>query len=140
MARPRNDQPTPVELEILKVLWDRGPSTVRQVMEHLSQDPRRAYTTVMTLMNVMHEKNLVTREPHGKAFIYKPAAHRDKTLKSIVADIVNRAYEGSASGLVAHLLEQSNPSADEMEQIRKLIAEHKTSPQRHRDAEKSKTF
>jgi BlaI family transcriptional regulator, penicillinase repressor len=127
MPRPRSEQPTPAELEILKVLWDRGPATVRQVLDHLPHDPPKAYTTVMSLLNVMHEKGLVERQPHGRAFLYKPAARRDKTLKSMVADIVDRAFEGSASALVAHLLRNTKPSQQELEEIRKLIAEH----QRH---------
>ena len=120
MARPRSPQPTPAELEILKVLWDHGPATVRQVMDQLPGG--RAYTTIMTLMNVMHDKGLLRREPRGNAFIYRPAATRDKTLRKLVGDIVDRAFEGSASALVAHLLEQAKPDENELNEIRKLIA------------------
>jgi predicted transcriptional regulator len=123
MARPRSDNPTPAELEILKVLWDHGPGTVRQAMAHLPGD--RAYTTVMTLMNVLHDKGFLRREPRGKAFVYHPAMAREKTLRRMVGDIVDRAFEGSASALVAHLLDQAKPDAAEMQAIRKLIWEHK---------------
>lgn len=125
MSRPRSDQPTPAELEILKVLWDQGPVTVRGVMEHLPQSPPRAYTTVMSLLNVMHEKGLVERQPHGRAFQYRAAEKREKTLGSMVGDIVDRAFEGSASALVAHLLQEAKPTRRELEEIRRLIADHK---------------
>ena len=136
MPRPRSDQPTPAELEILKVLWDRGPATVRQVMDHLPNDPPKAYTTVMSLLNVMHGKGLVEREPHGRAFLYTPAEKREKTLKSLVTDIIDRAFQGSASALVAHLLQDSKPSDQELEAIRKVIAEHKKTHHRGTEAQR----
>lgn len=141
MARPRSEQPTPAELQVLKVLWDTGPATVRQVMDRLAHTPGkppRAYTTIMTLMNVMHDKGLLKRQPQGKAFIYRPIARRDKTLRSMVGDIVDRAFEGSASALVAHLLDQADPSQAELDQIRKLIAQHKSYSRRSRSHEDAK--
>ena len=125
MSRPKSEQPTPAELEILKVLWDHGPATVRGVMHQLPHDPPKAYTTVMSLLNVMHAKELVERAPRGRAFLYSPAQKREKTLKSLVGDIVDRAFAGSASALVAHLLQEAKPTKQEMQEIRKLIAEHK---------------
>jgi len=130
MARPKSSHPTPAELEVLKIIWGNGPCTVRQVMEltPISQDEEtsasRAYTTVMSLMNVMYEKGLLSRTPQGRAFLYEANVKRDNTLAGMVRDLVGRAYSGSASALVAHLLEQSEPSAEELRAIRKAIEQY----------------
>src|SRR5262245_56154825 len=121
MPRPREEQPTAGELEVLKVLWDRGPSTVRDVMDVLHASRPRAYTSVMSLLNVMVEKGLVLREPQGRAFLYRPRVGRDRTLKGMVGDLVGRAFEGSTSQLVAHLLDQAKPTAEELNEIRRTI-------------------
>jgi BlaI family transcriptional regulator, penicillinase repressor len=124
MPRPKEEQPTTGELEVLKVLWDRGPSTVRDVMEVLNQSRQRAYTSVMSLLNVMTDKGLVTREPQGRAFVYKATAERGQTLQEMVGDLLGRAFEGSTSQLVAHLLDQSQPTGDELEAIRRTIQQY----------------
>lgn len=122
MARPKTPHPTPAELEILKILWDSGPLTVREVLDLLNQSgPSRAYTSIMSLLNVMADKGLLDREPEGRAFRYQPAVERSKTLGSLVSDVWQRAFEGSASSLVAHLLDQAQPSADELAEIRRLL-------------------
>ena len=124
MARPKEEQPTAGELEVLKVLWDRGPSTVRDVMDVLNESRLRAYTSVMSLLNVMTEKGLLVREPQGRAFVYRPRTDRGRTLKRMVGDLLGRAFEGQASQLVAHLLDQSKPTAAELKEIRKAIEEY----------------
>lgn len=122
MARPKTEHPTPAELEILKILWERGPSTVREVLDELTATERpRAYTSVMSLMNVMAEKGFVDRTPQGRAFLYEPRYERDRTLAGMVGDLVERAFEGSASLLVTRLLEQASPSEKELKQIRAAI-------------------
>ena len=121
MARPRENHPTAGELEVLKVLWDHGPCTVREVMEVLNRDRERAYTSVMSLLNVMTEKGLLTRSPRGRAFAYSAHATRDRTLGRLVTDLVGRAFEGSASALVSRLLDVSNPTDLELEKIRQAI-------------------
>src|SRR6187549_3859918 len=95
MPRPREDQPTAGELEVLKVLWDRGPSTVREVMDVLNAVRPRAYTSVMSLLNVMTDKKLLAREARGRAFVYKPRTDRGRTLGRMVGDLLGRAFEGS---------------------------------------------
>ena len=125
MARPRHENPTPGELEVLQVIWDRGPCTVRQVMSVLNQTRRRAYTSIMSLMNIMDEKGLLKREPKGRAFVYKNRATRKKTLSKMVADLLGRAFDGSASEMVAHLLEQTKPSKDELKEINKTISTYR---------------
>lgn len=125
MARPRHEHPTPGELEVLKILWDRGPATVREVMDVLNQRRRRAYTSVMSLLNVMTDKGLLARRPKGRAFVYQAKVAREQTLGGMVQDLVRRAFEGSASALVAHLLDQSDPSEEEVEQIRRLVDDYR---------------
>ncbi len=127
MARPRHEQPTPAELQVLKVLWDRhGPSTVRDVFEIVNREsnPPRAYTTVMSLLNVMTDKGLLRRSPHGRAFLYEPVSPREQTLRLLLGETLEKVYNGSASLLVAHLLDQSHPSANELDQIRALLDEY----------------
>jgi BlaI family penicillinase repressor len=124
MPRPKEEQPTAGELEVLKVLWDRGPSTVRDVMEVLNTSRPRAYTSVMSLLSVMTDKGLLSREAEGRAFVYRPKTDRGRTLKGMVGDLLGRAFEGQASELVAHLLDQSQPTPEELAEIRRLIEEY----------------
>lgn len=125
MPRPTHEHPTPGELEVLKVLWERGPSTVREVMEVLNETRRRAYTSVMSLLGVMTDKGLLTREPKGRAYVYRAKVAREKTLGQMVDDLLGRAFEGSASTLVARLLDQSSPSPEELEEIRRTLEEYR---------------
>ena len=123
MARPRNEGPTPAELEILRVIWERGPSTVREVLEALNSLRKRAYTSVMTLMNIMAEKGLLSHVPQGRAFVYSAKVTRRKTRSQMLKDILNRVFDGSANLMVAHLLEQVKPSEEELEEIRRTVAD-----------------
>lgn len=122
MPRPRSEQPTPGELEVLKILWDHGPATGREVLEHLNRDgQQRAYTSVTSLMNVMVDKGLLRRKPEGRAFRYDAVLPRHKTLSGILRDLVGRAFEGSPTALVAHLLDDARLSPTELEEIRRAI-------------------
>ena len=123
MVRPRQPHPTQAELEVLRILWDRGPSTVREVLEAIPRE--LAYTTVMSILNVMTEKNLVTRKPEGRAFRYMAKQKSDQTEGKILGTLLDRVFDGSAIALVARLLEQSQPSAEELDEIQKLIDQHK---------------
>ena len=125
MARHRQETPTTVELEILQVLWERGPSTVREVLDELNQTRERAYTSILSMMNVMREKGLVTREEQGKAHVYRARRGQDKTLGNLVKDLLGRAFDGSASSLITHVLDQTSPSDEELEQIQRLIDQHR---------------
>jgi len=124
MPRPKSERPTPGELEVLNILWQRGPLTVREVLEVLNQRRRRAYTSVMSLLNVMTDKGLLKRRPQGRAFVYQAKVAQDKTLGQMIEDLLGRAFGGSASALVAHLLDRSNPTPAELEEIRRTIDEH----------------
>jgi BlaI family transcriptional regulator, penicillinase repressor len=121
MPRPRLEHPTPAELEVLKLLWDRGPSTVREVMEELNRRRRRAYTSVMSLLGVMTDKNLLKRRRKGRGYVYAPRVVREKTVGQMLQDLLSRAFEGSAAALVARLLEQSSPSPQELVEIHNTI-------------------
>jgi predicted transcriptional regulator len=126
MVRPKQEHPTPAELEVLKILWEEGPGNVRDVMETLrKQGKRRAYTSVMSLLNVMTDKGLLARKPEGRAFLYSARVSREKTLRQMVGDLVRRVFEGSTSTLVAHLLEQAKPTSAEIDEIHKTIAAYK---------------
>lgn len=127
MARPRTAHPTPAELEILKVLWERGPLTVREVLETLNQTGTpRAYTSVMSILNIMADKGLLQREPLGRAFRYRPVVEQQTTLGSLVSDVWQRAFGGSASALVAHLLEEANPTPEELAAIRETLKKYES--------------
>jgi predicted transcriptional regulator len=99
---------------------------VRDVLEIVNRhaDPPRAYTSVMSLLNVMTDKGLLRRSPHGRAFLYEPVSPREQTLRSLLGETLERVYNGSASLLVAHLLDQSRPSVDQLDQIRSLLDEY----------------
>ena len=130
MVRPRSDHPTPAELEVLKILWEQGPLTVRGVIEQLGNSEARAYTTVMSLLGVMHDKGLLDRHPQGKAFVYSAAADQRRTLSAMLSDLVDRAFEGSSSALFAYLLEGENPSRQDLEEIRQLISRYRRQKER----------
>ncbi len=123
MARPRHKNPTPAELEVLQIIWEHGPCTVREVMNLLEPKHPRAYTSVMSLMNVMAEKGLLSQKPKGRAFVYSAKVSRNKAQSRMLGDLLNRAFDGSASALVAHLLRETEPGIEEMDEIRQAIAE-----------------
>jgi BlaI family penicillinase repressor len=93
-------------------------------MDVLHDERPRAYTSVMSLLNVMTDKGLLVRVPQGRAFVYRPKVDRQRTLRRMVGNLLGRAFEGSAHELVAHLLDQTKPSDEELEAIRRTIAEY----------------
>ena len=125
MARPRQKHPTQTELEVLKVLWAHGELTVRGVLEALDPRSRRAYTSVMSLLNVMTEKGLLVRRPQGRAFLYAARTGKDRVIRSMLGDLMGRAFDGSPATVVAHLLEQTRPSSDELDSIHDIIQRYR---------------
>jgi BlaI family transcriptional regulator, penicillinase repressor len=121
MPRPKHEHPTPAELEVLQLLWQRGPSTVRDVMEALNRRRRRAYTSVMSLLGVMTDKGLLRRRLKGRAYLYETRVAREKTVGQMLRDLLGRAFEGSAASLVARLLDESSPTPQELAEIRDTI-------------------
>jgi predicted transcriptional regulator len=97
-------RPTDSELAILRVLWNEGPSTVRQVHEQLSAEQATGYTTVLKLMQIMFEKGLVARDEAQRAHVYTPVVSEQKTQRQLVTDLLERAFEGSASKMVLQAL------------------------------------
>lgn len=121
MPRHKQITPTEVELEILQVLWDQQPATVREIVDVLNQTRPRAYTSILSMLNVMFDKGLVTRETAGRAHVYRARKSRDKTLGGVVKDVLGRAFQGSTTSLIAQVLEQSRPSEEELAEIRRTI-------------------
>ena len=114
--------PTAAELDILRVLWERGPVTVRDVHEALYGDDGASYTTSLKLLQIMHAKGLVERDDSQRAHVYRAAINRRHTQKRYLADMARRLFNGSTSQMVLHAL-GSHPSASraELEEIRKLL-------------------
>jgi predicted transcriptional regulator len=122
-------RPTDAELAILRVLWSRGPSTVRQVHEALSRDRETGYTTVLKLMQIMTEKGLVERDESERTHVYQARFTQEATQQRLVSDLLDKAFGGSASQLVMQALAAKPASADELAQIRRLLDELEGSKQ-----------
>lgn len=116
-------RPTDAELAILRVLWSRGPSTVRQVHEVISQDRETGYTTVLKLMQIMTEKGLVERDESERTHVYQARLTQEQTQQQLVDNLLEKAFGGSASQLVIRALAAKPASADELAQIRRLLDE-----------------
>jgi BlaI family penicillinase repressor len=114
-------KPTDSELEILHVLWTNGPSTVRQIHESLSQSRDIGYTTALKLMQIMHEKGLLTREESNRSHTYAAAVTEEETQRGLVDRFVETAFRGSASKLVMQLLGQHKASRQELDEIKRLL-------------------
>ena len=119
MKDPRR-KPTDAELGILRVLWSRGPSTVRQVAETLGREA--GYTTVLKLLQIMTEKRLVVRDEAERTHVYEAAYTQDQTQRQLVTDLLDRVFDGSAAQLVLHALTTNKTSPEELDEIRKLLA------------------
>ena len=120
MARPL-PRPTDAELEILRVLWELGPTTVRQVHEALAATRDTGYTTTLKLMQIMADKGLVTRDESARTHIYAARASQENTQRQLLNDLVDRAFGGSAKELVLRALSSHTTSDEELREIRKLI-------------------
>ncbi len=123
MARHKNSRPTDRELTILQILWDNGPSTVREVNESMNKDEDTGYTTTLKLMQIMTEKGLLHRDDSQFKHIYKPAITEEKTQKQLVGDLLERAFSGSAEKLVMRALSAKKVSDKELAGIRKMLDE-----------------
>jgi predicted transcriptional regulator len=114
-------RPTDAELAILRVLWSRGPSSVRHVHDELNKDRPTGYTTVLKLMQIMTEKGLVVRDESQRAHIYSARVNEQKTQRQLVNDLLDRAFGGDASQLVLQALSSKRASAEELAAIRELL-------------------
>ena len=123
MRKQNQIKPTPSELEILSVLWELEAATVKEVHDIINARKPTAYTTVLKLMQIMTEKGLVEPDKSSKAHVFRPLHSQDETQQSLVSDLIEKAFRGSALRLVQHVLESKPATADEIKEIRKMIRE-----------------
>ena len=124
MTRDELPRPTDGELAILRVLWDRGPSTVRQVYEQMTRSGRDVgYTTALKLLQIMADKGLVVRDESQRTHVYAARQKQEQTQRQLVRDLLDRAFDGSAAQLVMQALSAKRAKPEELEQIRKLLDE-----------------
>jgi BlaI family transcriptional regulator, penicillinase repressor len=124
MPKSGPPRPTDAELGILRVLWQRGPSTVRDVQEALNQVKPTGYTTVLKTLQIMTEKGLVRRDEKQRAHVYEAELAQHQTQRQLVGDLLNRVFDGSASKLLMHALAtKKGTSPEELSQIRDILDE-----------------
>jgi predicted transcriptional regulator len=114
-------RPTDAELAILRVLWERGPSTVREVHDDLSHSQATGYTTVLKLLQIMTEKGLVVRDESQRAHVYQARSSEQKTQRQLLTDLMERAFGGSPAKLEMQALSSNKTSAEELNAIRDLL-------------------
>ena len=117
-------KPTGAELAILRVLWQRGPSTVKEVQQVLESAKRTGYTTVLKFMQIMVEKGLVSRDESSFAHVYQARIPQEQTQRTLVADLLDRAFGGSTSRLVLQALATKKATPAELAEIRKILKNH----------------
>jgi predicted transcriptional regulator len=117
-------KPTVAELDILRILWARGPSTVREVHESLSDRKETGYTGTLKLLQIMTAKAMVRRDESQRAHIYEAIRPAEHTKRQVVADILHRVFEGSASQLLMHALSGRKTSRKELDELRKILDSH----------------
>jgi BlaI family transcriptional regulator, penicillinase repressor len=118
---PLPPRPTDAELAILRVLWHRGPSTVRQVMDELNRLQPTGYTTALKMLQIMTEKGLVQREEQGRLHIYEAVRSEPETQRQLLSDLLDRAFDGSARQLVLQALSAKPAAPEELAEIRQLL-------------------
>jgi BlaI family penicillinase repressor len=123
MARPASGQPTNQELEILKVLWEQGPSSVRDVWKAISASREIGYTSILKIMQIMREKGLLACDSRKRPQVYRPRQSQQATLKHLAGDLLKRAFGGSARSLLLHALGNERATRDELDEIRKMLDE-----------------
>ena len=121
MARPKTEHLTPLELEIMHVLWETGAANVQTVQTQLKRE--LAYTTVQTMLNILHRKGKVKRTLKERAYFYKPAVSRRQVVSHHVGDMVERLFGGSAESLVMSLLETKHLTPEKLTRLNKLLKE-----------------
>jgi predicted transcriptional regulator len=117
-------KPTAAELQILQVLWERGPSTVRDVHQALKEEKALGYTTVLKLMQIMTAKGLLRRDEQQRAHVYEAEQPAEKTKRQLAADVLERVFDGSARELMLHALASQRSTRKEIEELRSLLDEH----------------
>jgi predicted transcriptional regulator len=123
MSRRAHKRPTDAELEILRVIWSRGPCTVREVFDELRAKRETGYTTVLKLMQIMMDKGLLRRDESVRPQVYEPARSQHQTQRQLIGDLLERAFSGSPGNLVLQALSARKTTPQEREQIRALLDE-----------------
>jgi predicted transcriptional regulator len=121
MARSASSQPTDSELAILRILWNRGPSTVRDVQSELNRSRPTRYTTVLKFLQIMTAKGMVARDVDERSHVYIPRLSEQRTQRTLVKNLLDRAFNGSAHKLVMHALAAGKASPRELAEIRKIL-------------------
>jgi BlaI family transcriptional regulator, penicillinase repressor len=112
----------PQELQIMKIVWDRGRVTVRDVYEALRKRRQVAYTTVMTMMTILDQKGFLKRIPgENRAFVYEPARSQQKVMRAMVNEFLDRVFGGSANPLMLHLIEGKHLTTKDLDELRRAI-------------------
>ena len=124
---PDPPRPTDAELEILTVLWSRGPSTVRDVHEVIARRKATQYTTVLKMLQIMAEKGLVRRDEKQRSHIYQPSRPPEWTQRQLAGDLIQRAFNGSAKNLILGVLSSRRASKQELAEIRRMLDEYEES-------------
>jgi predicted transcriptional regulator len=114
-------QPSDLELQVLGVLWRRGPSTVREVLEAMPDGKERAYTTVLSVMQVMEKKELVGHTARGRTHVYRPKVGKAEVFRPLLKDFVANVFGGSTAAAVQQFLQQTDVSDEELDEIRRLL-------------------
>ena len=128
MPRKTSDPLTPLELEIMKVLWETGPAATQTVQERLAPERKLAYNTVQTMLNVLHRKGKVRRELAGRAFLYEPVVSRAQAARQALGDLVSRMFEGSAESLVLSLVETHQLTPEKLAELSTLVEKSEEEP------------
>lgn len=126
--KPAKAVPTNQELEILKVVWQRGPSTVREVYQDLLKQRKIAYTTVLTMMGILEQKGHLKKKAGEKAYVYTAAKPRAQVMDGMVKEFINRVFNGSAKPLLVHLVEDQGISSEELDEIEALVRDRRRKP------------
>ena len=122
-------KPSDLEMQILSVLWDKGDLTVREVLEAMPDGKKRAYTSILSVMQVMEKKGLLKHSTRGTAHVYKPAINRKKIIQPFMKKVLNEVFGGKPSAMMQALFSETPINDDEMAQIQEIIKEAKTNPQ-----------
>jgi predicted transcriptional regulator len=121
MARPPSKTPTELELDILKVLWERGPLPVRDVQQALEPDRPLAYTSVMTMMTIMVDKGYLARRKQQGRFVYRARIRQADTRRSMLRDVVQRAFDGSTAAAALHLVNSGDLTPEQIAELRTIL-------------------
>ncbi len=132
-GRRRRGELTPLELRIMSVLWEAGPSNVQAVQQRLPGRPPLAYTTVQTMLNVLHRKGRVRRVLRGRAYEYAPLGSRDRAVRHALRDVIDRLFGGSVDGLLMSLVDARQLDAKALARLRRRIDGHEARAKGKRD-------